>query len=125
VIFSQDGVIRQSLTPADIGKKISDVHYEVYLNNEVKGKAYDAGSERQFCMVKPLFNQERCHACHDKTKRVLGVLDVCLNMSDAKLRWPGTATRCAAGIMKTDGAILATSLRSGLLAVLVNRRSRI
>jgi signal transduction histidine kinase len=123
VIFSQDGMIRQSLNPADIGKKISEVHYDVYLNNEVKGKAYDAGSERQFCMVKPLFNQERCHACHDKGKRVLGILDVCLNMSEAKERMArNKETLRAAGITGAVVTILATSLAlTGLLAVLVNR----
>ena len=123
VIFSQDGMIRQSLNPADIGKKISEVHYDVYLNNEVKGKAYDAGSERQFCMVKPLFNQERCYACHDKGKRVLGILDVCLNMSDAKARMARNRdTLRTAGITSALVTILATSLALVvLLALLVNR----
>ncbi|HEY6000235.1 MAG TPA: HAMP domain-containing sensor histidine kinase [bacterium] len=123
VIFSQDGTIRQSLNPKDIGKKISEVHYDVYLNNEVKGKAYDAGSERQFCMVRPLFNQERCHGCHDKGKRVLGVLDVCLNMAEAKARMAKNRD-----IMRAGGAtgaiatVLATSLAlSLLLGYLVSR----
>ena len=65
VIFSQDGIIQQSLNPQDRGKKISDIHYDVYLNSEVKGRAYDVGQQREFCMVRPLFNQERCHSCHD------------------------------------------------------------
>ena len=123
VIFSQDGIIRQSLEPKDVGRKISEVHYDVYLNNEVKGKAYDADGERQFCMVKPLFNQERCYGCHDRGKRVLGVLDVCLNMSDAKKRMAKNRD-----IMRTAGftgavvTILATSLAlTLLLALLVNR----
>jgi len=34
VIFSQDGTIRQSLNAKDIGKKISEVHYDVYLSND-------------------------------------------------------------------------------------------
>jgi signal transduction histidine kinase len=123
VIFSQDGIIRQSLNPKDVGKKISEVHYDVYLNNEVKGKAYDAGSERQFCMVKPLFNQERCHSCHDKGKRVLGVLDVCLNMNDAKLRMAKNRDIMrTAGITGAVATILATSLAlTLLLALLVSR----
>ena len=123
VIFSQDGVIRQSLKPQDVGKKISEVHYDVYLNNEVKGKAYDADGERQFCMVRPLFNQERCYGCHDKGKRVLGVLDVCLNMSEAKQRMAKNRvimrTAAVSGALAT---ILATSAAlTLLLAYLVNR----
>jgi len=123
VIFSQDGIIRQSLNPKDVGRKISEVHYDVYLNNEVKGKAYDAGGDRQFCMVKPLFNQERCFGCHDKSKRVLGILDVCLNMNDVRQRMAKNRD-----IMRTAGltgaivTILATSLALALLiAFLVNR----
>src|SRR5512139_333597 len=118
VIFSQDGTIRQSLNPKDVGKKISEVHYDVYLNNEVKGKAYDAGKERQFCMVRPLFNQERCHGCHDRGKRVLGVLDVCLNMSEARSRMAKNRD-----IMRTAGvtAALATVVAtSGALALLLS-----
>jgi signal transduction histidine kinase len=123
VIFSQDGLIRQSLNPHDVGRKISEVHYDVYLNNEVKGKAYDAGVERQFCMVKPLFNQERCHGCHDAGKRVLGILDVCLSMKDAKERMArNEAIMRTSGITGAIATILATSLALALLvALLVNR----
>ncbi len=123
VIFSQDGIIRQSLAPEEVGKKISDVHYSVYVNNEVKGKAYDAGSDRQFCMVKPLFNQERCHACHDKSKRVLGILDVCLNMNSARQRMAKNRDIMrTAGLTGAVATIFATSVAlTLLLALLVNR----
>ena len=123
VIFAQDGVIRQSLDPKEVGRKISEVHYSVYVNNEVKGKAYDAGSDRQFCMVKPLFNQERCHACHDKSKRVLGILDVCLNMNSARQRMAKNRDIMrAGGITGAVAAILVTSAAlTLLLALLVGR----
>jgi len=123
VIFSQDGIVRQSLNPAEVGKKISEVHYSVYVNNEVKGKAYDAGTDRQFCMVKPLFNQERCYECHDKTKRVLGILDVCLNMNSARERMAKNRDIMrTAGITGAVATILATSLAlTLLLTLLVNR----
>jgi signal transduction histidine kinase len=123
VIFSQDGIVRQSLNPDEVGKKISEVHYSVYVNNEVKGKAYDAGNDRQFCMVKPLFNQARCHGCHDKAKRVLGILDVCLNMNSARQRMAKNRDIMrTAGITGAGVTILATSLALALLlALLVNR----
>jgi len=123
VIFSQDGIVRQSLNPDEVGKKISEVHYNVYIENEVRGRAYDAGSDRQFCMVKPLFNQERCHACHDKGKRVLGILDVCLNMNSARQRMAKNRDIMrTAGITGAVATIVATSLAlTLLLALLVNR----
>jgi signal transduction histidine kinase len=123
VIFSQDGIVRQSLNAEDVGKKISEVHYDVYVNNEVKGKAYDVGAERQFCLVKPLMNQETCHGCHDAKKRVLGVLDVCLSMKDTQERMErNRAIMRRAGVAGALGTILVTSLALTLLvSLLVNR----
>lgn len=119
VIFSQDGIIRQSVRPEDVGKKISEIHYDVYLNSEVKGRAYDVGQQREFCMVRPLFNQERCHGCHDDKKRVLGILDVCLSMESTQESLASNRK-----ILRTTGAvsalstILATSLAIALLVQL-------
>lgn len=86
VIFNQEGVVLQSIRPEDVGRKVSDIHYDVYLGNEIKGKFYDAGERKEFCMVRPLFNQERCYSCHDQSKRVLGILDVCLSMAPTEAR---------------------------------------
>jgi signal transduction histidine kinase len=80
LIFDQSGIVLQSINPADIGKKVSEIHFNVYLGNEIKGKVYDAGAGKEFCLVRPLFNQPRCYGCHDRSKRVLGILDACLSM---------------------------------------------
>jgi signal transduction histidine kinase len=74
-------------------------------------------------MVKPLFNQERCFDCHDKGKRVLGVLDVCLNMSEAKQRMAkNRVIMRTAAVTGAAATLLATSLALALLlAFLVNR----
>ncbi|HWR98639.1 MAG TPA: HAMP domain-containing sensor histidine kinase [Candidatus Methanoperedens sp.] len=116
VIFSQDGIIRQSINAKDIGKKISEAHYDVYKDNAVRGRAYDAGSDRQFCMVRPLFNQERCHGCHDKSKRVLGVLDVCLNMNETRARMAKNRDILrTAGFTGAVATVVATSMALALL----------
>ncbi len=116
VIFNQEGIILQSINPEDVGRKVSEIHYEVYENNEIKGKAYDVGESREFCMVKPLFNQKRCHGCHDKGTRVLGILDVCLSMAATQQRIAHNRK-----VMQTFGVaaavvtILLTSLAIGIL----------
>jgi signal transduction histidine kinase len=123
VIFSQDGTILQSLNPQDVGKKISDIHYDEYLEGTGRGTAYDVGSQREFCMVRPLFNQERCYGCHDSKRRVLGILDVCLSMSSAQERISRNRAilRTTAGVSAL-ATILATSLAIAILVqVLVNR----
>ena len=123
VIFSQDGTIRQSLNPQDVGKKISEIHYDEYLEGSGRGTAYDVGSQREFCMVRPLFNQERCFGCHDSKRRVLGILDVCLSMSSAQERITSNRNilRTTSGVSALV-TILATSLAIAILVqVLVNR----
>lgn len=80
MIFSKEGTVRQSINPEDVGKKISDVHYSAYLNRDY----YSTAEKHRFCLVKPLFNQERCFGCHDAGTRVLGILDVCINMNDVR-----------------------------------------
>ena len=77
VIFSQEGVILASLNPHDEGKKISEIHYGEYLEGSGRGTSYEVGGQMEFCMVRPLRNQERCYGCHPKKKRILGILDVC------------------------------------------------
>jgi signal transduction histidine kinase len=123
VIFSQDGTIRQSLNPQDVGKKISEIHYDEYLGGSGKGTAYDVGSQREFCMVRPLFNQERCFGCHDSKRRVLGILDVCLSMSSTQERIASNRAilRTIAGISAL-ATIVVTSLAIAILVrILVNR----
>ncbi len=65
LIFDQNGVVLQSINPDDVGRKVSEIHYSVYRDNEIKGKVYDVEGKREFCLVRPLFNQQRCHGCHD------------------------------------------------------------
>lgn len=120
VIFSQDGIIRQSFNPQDIGKKISEIHYDVYLNSEVKGKSYDVGAQREFCMVRPLFNQERCFGCHDSKRRVLGILDVCLSMTDTQERIARNRSILRkTGLVSALATIVATSLALALVIQLL------
>ncbi len=123
LIFSQDGIIRQSINPQDVGKKISEIHYDVYLNSEVRGRAYDVGEQREFCMVRPLFNQERCFSCHDSKRRVLGILDVCLSMESAQDRINhNRAILRTTGLVSASATILATSIAIAILVqILINK----
>jgi signal transduction histidine kinase len=123
VIFSQDGTIQQSLNPQDVGKKISDIHYDEYLEGSGRGSAYDVGSQREFCMVRPLFNQERCFGCHDSKRRVLGILDVCLSMTSAQDRIASNRAilRTTAGISALLTVLVTSFAIAILVQILVNR----
>lgn len=83
-VFDEQGTIVWSLLPESVGKKIQFVHYQSYIYNKIKGNIYrvnpyHAPSEggEWICLVRPLFNQTTCMGCHDKTKRVLGILNIC------------------------------------------------
>jgi signal transduction histidine kinase len=86
VIFDQNGIVLQSIHPEDKGKRVSDIHFDVYRDNEIKGRSYNVGKSKEFCLVRPLFNKKECTGCHDSSKRVLGVLDVCLSMASTQER---------------------------------------
>ena len=78
IIFSQDGLIHSSLNPADVGKKVSETHYDVYLDSPAQGALSMRDSREEFCMVRPVRNREGCFDCHSREKRILGILDVCV-----------------------------------------------
>ncbi len=124
VIFSRDSrEILWSLDPEDDTGTIPDQHYKVFLEDQIRGKAYDVGSSREFCLVRPLRNEERCQRCHEATERILGVLDVCLSMRDSKQRMARNRDILQkAGIAGAAATIVATSLALALLlSLLVNR----
>jgi len=124
VIFARDSrEILWSLDPGDIDRKISDTHYQVFLKDQIRGRAYDVGTSREFCLVRPLRNEERCQRCHEPTQSILGVLDVCLSMRDAKERMNRNRDIMrTAGVAGALATIIATSVALGLLiSLLVNR----
>jgi len=123
VIFSQDGTILQSLNPQDIGKKISEIHYNEFLEGSGRGTAYNVGNQLEFCMVRPLRNQERCYSCHDSKRRVLGILDVCLSMTESQERVSSSQNILRSiGLFAALVTIFATSLAIALLVqFLINR----
>ncbi len=85
-VFNEDGRIRYSAKPAEIGHLTDELDYTVYRSPERSTPFQsDVTGHRSFCMVEPIENEGKCWKCHPRDVDVLGVLDVCLSMEDTEV----------------------------------------
>jgi signal transduction histidine kinase len=80
-IFGMDGIIRASTQDDELNKKVGDV--EFYLKNKqfireemVQGKNGKRERERVYYSSTPILNRPECFQCHDKGRKIIGVLTV-------------------------------------------------
>ncbi len=80
-IFSMDGIIRASTEEGELNKKVGDV--EFYLKDhhfirEEMVQLQDGRIERErvYYYNTPILNRPECFQCHDKEKKIIGVLTV-------------------------------------------------
>jgi len=77
-----------SIKKEHVGRHISSIDNTVRLDKE--GRLADEGKseedsvqsgekQRRMGVVRPLFNQKACHACHPEDRRVLGILYIMFN----------------------------------------------
>lgn len=121
-IFDADGVIMHSANPAEIGKPVDELVFNVYRSRDPKPFRSEEGGHRSFCMVEPMFNESRCHTCHDPGKEIVGVLEVCLSMAKTEDQIRQNARFMLASTVGT--VLLVTAAISLLTALMVNRPIR-
>ena len=63
-----------TLTRLDILKPTKSLQ-EYQQNRRIS----EADSVQEFCMVRPIFNNESCHECHPSSEKELGLIDVCID----------------------------------------------
>jgi len=84
-VFNEEGKIRYSAKPAEVGQLTDELDYTVYRSPERSTPFQsEVTGHRSFCMVEPIENDAKCQMCHPKEVEVLGVLDVCLSMEDTE-----------------------------------------
>ncbi|MEI7818285.1 MAG: ATP-binding protein [Desulfuromonadales bacterium] len=85
-IFHPHGVILRSSNPAEVGRSVSDNDYKIYQSP----KNYSIFNIPQYgevlAMVKPIYNEAACHACHGSKARVIGVLNINYSLSRTKMQ---------------------------------------
>lgn len=115
-VFSEEGKIRYSAKPAEVGHLTDELDYTVYRSPERSTPFQsEATGHRSFCMVEPIENDVKCRRCHPKEVEVLGVLDVCLSMEETERK--NEFNRFL--LLSFTG--LAVVLTSGLTSVLLKR----
>ncbi|MHB8782958.1 MAG: ATP-binding protein [Desulfobacteria bacterium] len=115
-VFNEEGRIRYSAKPAEVGRLTDELDYTVYRSPERSTPFQsETTGHRSFCMVEPIENEGKCRRCHPKDVEVLGVLDVCLSMEETERK--NEFNRFL--ILSFTG--LAIVLTSGLTSVLLKR----
>jgi len=119
-IFNSDGVIMHSAEPGEIGKEVDELVYNVFMSPD-RSKPFrsEERGHRSFCMVEVMYNEPRCHTCHDPEKEIVGVLEVCLSMAKTEEHIAQNARFMAGSTVVT--VFLVTAAISVLLGLMVNR----
>src|SRR4030042_6459833 len=80
-LFSMDGIIRASTQDDELNKKVGDVEFYLkdrhFIREEIfQGKNGEKEKERVYYYSTAILNRPECFQCHDKGKKIIGVLSV-------------------------------------------------
>ena len=115
-VFNEEGKIRYSAKPAEVGHLTDELDYTVYRSPERSTPFQsEVTGHRSFCMVDPIENEAKCRRCHPQDVEVLGVLDVCLSMEDTE------KSIAFNRFLLLSSTGLAVILTSGIASILLKR----
>lgn len=75
-IFHPHGVILRSSIPNEVGRVASANDYNLYQRPKQFGIYNLPPHGEVLAMVKPIYNEAACHACHGSKVRVIGILNI-------------------------------------------------
>ena len=85
-IFHPHGIVLRSSVPNEVGRPVNENDYKIYQSP----KNYSIFTLSPFgevlAMVKPIYNEAACHACHGSKARVIGVLNINYSLSRTKMQ---------------------------------------
>lgn len=85
-IFHPHGVILRSSLPNEVGRTVSAKDYNLYQTPRNYG-IFDLPPHGEvLAMVKPIYNEDACHACHGTKARVIGVLNINYSLNRTKVQ---------------------------------------
>lgn len=85
-IFHPHGMVLRSSHPIEVGKPVDRADYNLFVLNRKEGVYTVDGLGDILKMVKPIYNEEPCHACHGHKARVIGVLNVNYSLAETQKR---------------------------------------
>ncbi|MDD2899805.1 MAG: ATP-binding protein [Desulfuromonadaceae bacterium] len=83
-IFHPHGVILRSSNPREIGTYANTNDYNIYQSPKNYNMFTLEPYGEVLGMVKPIYNEAACHACHGSKARVIGVLNIDYSLSRTK-----------------------------------------
>jgi two-component system, NtrC family, sensor kinase len=86
-IFTMDGTIKASTQDNDLNQKIREVQFYLkdhpFIREEVvQLKDGRNGRERVYYLSTPILNRPECFQCHDKQKKIIGILTVANSLKE-------------------------------------------
>jgi len=86
-LFSIDGTVRASTQEDELNKKVKDIDFYLrgshFIREEwVQPKDGKRGRERIYYFNTPILNRPECFQCHDKEKKIIGVLTVANSLKE-------------------------------------------
>ncbi len=83
-IFHPQGIVLKSANPHEVGKPVSANGYDLFINNKKEGVYEVPGSGQVLGVIRPIYNQDECHACHGHRPHLLGVLEINYSLAETK-----------------------------------------
>ncbi len=85
-IFHPHGIILRSSIPNEVGRSVSADDYKIYLSPKNYSIFTMPPHGEVLAMVKPIYNEASCHACHGSKARVIGVLNINYSLNRTKMQ---------------------------------------
>ena len=85
-IFHPHGVILRSSNPAEVGRSVSVNDYKLYQSPKNYAIFDFPPHGEVLAMVKPIYNEAACHACHGNKIRVIGILNINYSLNRTKMQ---------------------------------------
>jgi signal transduction histidine kinase len=85
-IFHPHGVILRSSIPNEVGTSVSENDYKIYQSPKNYSIFSLPPHGEVLAMVKPIYNEAACHACHGSKARVIGILNINYSMKRTKMQ---------------------------------------
>jgi signal transduction histidine kinase len=83
-IFHPHGIILRSSNASEVGRVVNAKDYNLYQTPKHYGIFELSPHGEVLSMVKPIYNEHACHACHGSKAKVIGVLNINYSLSRTK-----------------------------------------
>ncbi len=85
-IFHPHGIILRSSVPNEVGRTVNPNDYKIYQSPKNYSIFTVPPHGEVLSMVKPIYNEVACHACHGSKSRIIGILNINYSLNRTKMQ---------------------------------------